>query len=38
MGERLGLGAESANHRALPLNLHQWESAVAPSHRRTEYM
>ena len=27
MGERLGVGAESANHRAISPNLHQWESA-----------
>jgi len=28
MGERLGLGAESANHRALSLNPYQWESVA----------
>jgi len=32
MGERLGLGAESANHRSIP-HRYQWESVLAPSHQ-----
>jgi len=35
MGERLGLGAESANHHAFPPTLI---NGRAPSHLRTEYM